>query len=434
MINIITRLGSLLLSIFIFAASSDVSAGGRYGRMGYGGGYDGIGTIYQFEQADKKLKDLQKEIAALREKRNDFRDLLAKQEAGRALKKGELAMLQELSNLYNDVEGLDEEIARQQKVLATLQGQVAQLASGRAQVTAGQLVAKGISGMEDFYMFDYAKVDTLWEGIKQGFILGTAKEFGDFVRTKMRGVFQDKLGVLFDSTVNSISDGFEKVKEVLFHDSKRPFTDIEVGAWQTHIKSVFDEIERITKDGLRDAYRSQDMTMRQTGSANTDDLGAGMAGINLDEAKEQDPTLAKAPVRIWADLFGGYVLQLSYYILVLQDRKGYYPIDSFEVFFATHLEERLQQFCNLLLKVNDLADLDTHLAANKAVIPAYKSNVDNLFRQLQQQVKTRTFTTTQHNTSLFERDKPRKGANRYADDLGYDAGINDYPQSGWGGR
>ena len=425
MINIATRLVSLFLILSFFATCSDVNAAGRYGRMGYGGGgYDGLGTIYQLEHADKQLKERQRELIALREKRNDFQRLAAKVK----LTAAERAALQALSNEYVDLAGLDAEIHRQADVLAKLETQITQLATGRPQITAGQLVAKGIAGMDDFYMFDNARVDSLWDGIQQGFILGTAKEFGDFVRTKMRGVFQDKLGVLFDSTVNGITDGFERIKEVLFHDSKRPFSDIEVGAWQGHIRSVFDEIERITKDGLRDAYRSQDMTMRQTGATNGDDL-TGMPG---DDTKEQPSTIAKAPVRIWADLFGGYVLQLSYYILILQDRKGYYALDSFEVFFATHLEERLQQFCNLLIKVNDLADLDTYLAANKAVIPAYKSNVDNLFKQLQQQVKTRTFTTTQNATSLFERDKPRKGNNRYADD--YDVGMNGYPQSGWDGR
>ena len=423
--NIVTRLSSLLLSILIIIQCSGIAAAGmRFPRMGYGGGYEGLGTFYQFEQADKKLKELQRELAMLRNSRVEFLHISAKARATKA----EADRLKELQDLYNDDAGIDAEITRQQAVLTTLQGQVAQLASGRPQVTTWQLMARGLSGENDFFMFGTPQdgESEFWYYAKQGLTLGITKEFSDFIRIKMRGVFQDKLGPLFDATVNGISDGFERIKDVFLHDSKRPFTEIEVGAWQAHIKSIFDEIERITKDGLRDAYRSQDMTMRQTGPV--DDLASGM-----DDAKEQEPSLSKAPVRIWADLFGGYVLQLSYYILVLQDRKGYYELDSFEVFFATHLEERLQQFCNLLLKVNDLSDLDTHLAANKAVIPAYKSNVENLFKQLQQEVKIKTFTTAQ-TTSLFDREKPRKGGNRYADDLGYDAGMNDYPQSAWGSR
>lgn len=424
MINTITRLSSLFLGMLIFIGSSDITAlGGRYGRLGYGG-YDGFGTMYQLEQTERKIADIQKNIADLRQDREQFEQFEAQNANGR-LNARNRAIYDELRHKYGSLDGLDEEVNNQQEVLANLQANLKQLASGRPQTSAGQLVARGISGIDDFYMFSSSpvKTDDLWEGLKQGFILGTAREFGDFVRTKMRGVFQDKLGVLFDTTINGIADGISLIKDALFHNSKSPFTEVEVGAWQTHIRSIFDEIERITKDGLRDAYRSQDMTMRQTNSA--DDLGSVMT--------EEDQIANKAPVRIWADLFGGYVLQLSYYILVLQDRKGYYSVDSFEVFFATHLEERLQQFCNLLIKVNDLTDLDTHLAANKAVIPAYKSNIDNLFKQLQQQVKARTFTTAQSAASLFDRDKPRKGANRFAGDE-YDTGMNDYPQSGWGGR
>lgn len=392
------------LSLLVFVSVSSLFSiyPSRFGRGYESGGFE---MLYQFEQANRLLQKEEEKLDALQARRAEV-----------MTKRGPKLSAAEQQRRVAD---FDAKIAAQQEVVEGIQKQARALATGRREMTPGMLVARGIAG-DDFYMFDYgARVDSLWDGLKQGFILGTAKEFGDFVRTKMRGVFQKKLGALFDSTVNSVANGFERVREVLFHNSKHPFDENEVGAWQTHVRSVFDEIEKLTKDGLRDAYRSQDQTMRQA-PVDLDDAVEGLADAG---EKQVEPV-----VRIWADLFGGYVLQLSYYILVLQDRKGYYEVDSFEVFFATHLEERLKQFCNLLIKINDLADLDTYLAANKAVIPAYKSNVDNLFKQLQQQVKAPTFTTTNEGqSSFFDREKPSTRKNAYSG--GYDA--DDYPQTGW---
>ena len=405
--NMISSFRPWLLGITATSLFNAGIAEGRLPRYGFGDG--GIDLLYQFDHANRVLEKEETKLNALMQRRRAVEQEIAKKKTDAARR-----------DLQRELKSIDDKITAQNEIIEGVQKQVNRLATGRQEVTAGQLVARGIAG-EDFYLFDYGtRVDSLWDGLKQGFILGTAKEFGDFVRTKMRGVFQEKLGVLFDSTVNSISDGFERIKEVLFHDSKRPFEENEVIAWQTHVSSVFTEIEKLAKEGAKNAYRSQDMAMRQ---APVDfDVEGGLAG---DEAAAVKPAIE--PVRIWADLFGGYVLQLSYYILILQDRKGYYNADSFEVFFATHLEERLHQFCKLLNRINDLADLNTYLAENQAVIPAYKSNIDNLFKQLQQQVKTRTFNSNANaQQSIFDREKPATRKNRYTD---YE--LDDYPQTGW---
>lgn len=456
------------LSVVIISSAVVTAGAGRYNGYGYGGfggyGYGGLGNTYEFDRADNQLKAKQKELADLRASKAELERLegeiadkrkdLAKQneilkayreQLTEALRNGqetrhimavielEKATAMKLEQDIAHFEGLasrngknnwfQAEIERQEKIMPELEKQVIMTASGRREVTAGELVKRGIAG-EEFCYFDYGRCDSLWDGLKQGFILGTAKEFGDFVRTKMRGVFQDKLGSLFDSTVNGISDGFKRMQEIIFHDSKRPFEEAELMAWQNHITGIFDDIERVTKEGLRDALRSQDSTMRQVpGSDIFDDLAEALPG------KEKNGSINK-PLHVWADLFGGYVLQFSYYILVLQDRKGYYKIDSFEVFFASHIEERLKQFCELLVRVNDLADIEANLGVHKAAIPAFKSNLSSLFKQLQQTIKPRSVsaaTTTNTSQYSYEREKPSTRSSYEYDD--YKSG---YPQSGWG--
>lgn len=440
MIKTIQLYRSLILgAVLVLSAAESAAMFGRggYGRGygGYGGGYGDSGLdIYGLDRADKALKDKQAEIQKLQEEQielahleEDIAALRAELRAPRTSQK-RVAEIRKMMQRYDVLQAkargaggefYPNEIERLEDLLPELSKQVANLASGRREMNVGQLVAKGIAG-EDFYLFDYGKCDSLWDGLKQGLILGTSKEFGEFVRVKMRAVFQDKLGAVFDASINGLSDGFQRIKEILFHDSKRPFNEAEIAAWASHVDSIFDDIKLLSKDGLRDVYRSQDTTMRQAQS----DLDDG-ATVGEDGAAAARPTLK--PLRVWADLFGGYVLQLSYYILILQDRKGYYEIDSFEVYFATHLEERLKQFCELLVRINDLADLETYIAVNKAAIPAYKTNITTLFSQLQQQVKPRSFAISAGSqTSVFDRSKTiARSRSRFAAD------DDEGPQSGY---
>lgn len=462
--NILSR-GSLLFGLVLGMYSTECAAGSRYRGGYYGGGYGGgYSEVYDQERAINKADEVQKKIAALREEKaalerkvTEFKvagDVAASLEVKRKQRDSVSADLDKIfgdkrlsakdrsariADAKNHLAHIDAQIARldalivgnekleardidaEIKLLEATLPELVEKATGRREMNVGQLVAKGIAG-EDFYLFDSGKCTGFWDGMKQGLILGTAKEFGDFVRIKMRVLFQDKLGSIFDATINGLSDGFQLMKEALFHGSQKPFTEDELSAWSTHIGSVFENISTSIKGGMRDIHRGQDSTMRQTNNDMDDVVGASDGDV---VAKSEEKN-------IWAQAYGGFVLQLSYYILILQDRKGYYNPGSFEVFFATHIEERLKEFCGLLAKVTSIADLESHVAVNSAVIPLYKSNIENLFKQLQQKVKPRSFSVNSgSSTSIFDRDKTSSSRMKGRYSSGYDADDESGPQTGW---
>lgn len=403
---------SLLLSFMVLQVAQDLCCLGFGGyRRGYGDDLIGFDP-YRFERAEGKLEKLQIALKKLRATREQFIQL---QRASGAKSKADLAALR-ASIRFQDVDAIDNEIRRQESLIEKLAATLDRMATGTREMTPSQILFKGLAG-EDFYNVD--DIDGVQDAFVKGSLCVVSREVSEFVRQKTRVIFQDKLGVLFDGAINGISDAFERCREFFFHDGFRPFEEEKLIAWQAFVKTLFDDIDKVVKDGLKDVGRAYDQTARTT-NIDGDGMGDDTGVIG------QEP----APVKIWSDLFQGYVMQYTFFIMALEDRKGYYEQDSFEIFFATQIQERMRQFCQVLLRVQTVTDMDNYLGVNKAIISAYRTNIDNLFTQLQQQIKRRTFTSSASpQQSVFDRSEKKIGAQRDRYAGGY--GDDSYPHSGW---
>ncbi len=357
---------------------------------------DGGLNIFQIERAGQKLEASRSELVGLKRDLIRLRTMNQQARQTAQLQQERQAILDKVNVV--DEDDLRAKITQNELFMAGLSDRLNKMASGKQSVTSIQMFSRGLMG-NDFGYFDDEGITTFQDALKNGFLYAVSKEVGDFLRTKMKGVLQDKLGVLFDGLVNGISDSCSRVQEVMFHDGHKPFEEDKLVAWQSFVSVIFSDIENGVKENLRSAGSGQDMTMRQTSALEGDD--------DAMVAVEQGAQEVKPYEQVWANLFSGHVVQFAFFSSILEDCKGYYEPESPEVFLASQLQQRIKEFSLLLLCVNNSSDMDNYLAPNKPAISRIKSNVDQLFRMLQIYTKRRTFTTgsAPSATSMYERNQ-----------------------------
>lgn len=357
-----------------------------------GGGFN----LWQITQAEQKLEASRSELVGLKRDLNRLRAIDQQARQTPQLKQERQDLL-ERSNVI-DEDGLRGKIAQNEQFVTGFSDRLNKMVSGKQSVTSIQMFSRGLMG-NDFGYFDDEGISTFQDALKNGFLYAVSKEVGDFLRIKMKGVLQDKLGVLFDGLVNGISDSCSRVQEVMFHDGHKPFEEDKLIAWQSFVSVIFSDIENGVKENLRSAGSGQDMTMRQASALDSDDD----AVVSLEKGAQE----VKPYEQVWANLFSGHVVQFAFFSSILEDCKGYYEPESPEVFLASQLQQRIKEFSLLLLCVNNSSDMDNYLAPNKPAISRIKSNVDQLFKMLQIYTKRRTFTTgaAPSATSMYDRNQ-----------------------------
>ena len=266
---------------------------------------DGGFNIFQIERAEKKLEASRSELVALQ------KDLISLHDNE---EQAECQAILDRNNVV-DERGLRAKINQNQVFIVGFSDRLNKMVSGKQSVTSIQMFSRGLMG-NDFGYFDDEGITTFQDALKNGFLYAVSKEVGDFLRTKMKGVLQDKLGVLFDGLVNGISDSCSRVQEVMFHDGHKPFEEDKLEAWKIFVSAIFSDIENGVKENLRSAGSGQDMTMRQTSALDGDDGAMVPVENGAQEVKPYE--------QVWANLFSGHVVQFAFFSSILEDSKGYY--------------------------------------------------------------------------------------------------------------
>jgi hypothetical protein len=380
-------LRSFLLSIFVIIFSLNVKSFDR-SYLGNGGL-----NFYQIEKAEQKLEASRRELVNLKRQLIRLESMARQLNQTAEMQNQRQQILAEVNVV--DVDDLKDKIAQKEKFEEVFSDRLNKMASGKQSITSVQMFSRGLMG-NDFGYFDDEGITSFQDALKNGFLYAVSKEVGEFLRTKMRGVLQDKLGVLFDGLVNCISDSCSRVQEVMFHDGHKPFEEDKLLAWQSFVNVIFNDVENGVKENLRSAGSGQDMTMRHV---DCEDGAMLPVEGSVQEVKPYE--------QVWANLFSGHVVQFAFLSKILEDCKGYYDEESTEVFLASQLQQRIKEFSLLLLCVNNSSDMDNYLAPNKPAISRIRSNVDQLFKMLQIYTKRRTFTTgsPQAGISIYDRDQ-----------------------------
>ncbi|MBY0353301.1 hypothetical protein K2W90_02950 [Candidatus Babeliales bacterium] len=312
-----------------------------------------------------------------------------------------------------DMEKLDKDITRHIDLIKRLEDRRDRLFLSS---TAGTLVARGFAGKDEWEMLDDTKIDNIKDGLVQGLTLRASKAVGDVLGKRIEGSCEVVLGGAWDKMFGWLVDVWDGFCLLLFHEDKKPFIPEMLEGWHDFIKSTFNDIERMVKDGLKDSLRGYDMTRRKFDLDATDDTENGGSANETAEG-------------VWVELVFGYAEQFERIADELARRCEYYEDDSLEAFYARQIIKRLVDFKDLLLASKSLNDLDAQLHSNKAIITATKTNLENLFKRLVVKVTPRTYSLKKGSDSLgdstFGRDKSsdnpyRRGAMN--DDM-YPAGM-----------
>lgn len=289
----------------------------------------------------------------------------------------------------------------------------------------GTLIARGIAG-QNWEFLDDVPIDNVAGGLLNGVTVRASKALGDVLGDRIAFTLERTIGESTDLFINRFLEYFKSFYRFLFHNSQEPFTIERVKAWQELIRDSFEDIEKIMKDGLKDSLRSSHDVLRQfdvekdqkNAKRDADEnalenLTAQLQGLTIDQEIEQRSA--------WADLTIGYASLFGRFVEEIDRCIGYYDEGALEIFFAKQIKERLLKFGCILLKTGSLKDLDAALDSNKALIPAFKRTIDNLFKRLLDSITPRTYTSG-HNAGGDRKGMRRKPA------LDNDDDDDDFPQ------
>jgi hypothetical protein len=334
-----------------------------------------------------------------------------------------LGKMQSVKMLDTEIKDLEDKIARGPADIAELQDYLGVLRKKRNSLlspgTIGTLIARGLAG-SSWEFLDDVPVDGVGEGVVKGVAIRASRALGDVVGERITGALEATVGTTADVIIAYFVDTCEYAYRFLFHSSQEPFSTDKIALWQNQIREIFEDIEKLMKDGLKDSLRGHDMTLRQfdldekTGKPLLDDQ-KGASEHDKDVEREEDlSTLEFMQRSAGADLVHWYVAQFERLIEDFDKCAGYYDKNSYEVFCAQQIKDRLLKFGTILLKTTSLKDLDSALDSNKAIIPAFRKCIDNLFKRLIDTLRPRSYIGTKGNTIGWDQ-KVRNKKYRHTD-------------------
>ncbi len=270
----------------------------------------------------------------------------------------------------------------------------------------GRAIASGFAG-KDWEALRDERVENVWEGAKLGALIRLSSACGNVFGKRMENTVEHVVGGSFDTVINAFLDGWNAVREVLFHGGAQPFKEEQIKGWFELSKVSFEDIERQLRDGLKDSMRGADMTLRQP-STNGEEI-------------------ILQTINPWQLLIMGYIRQFEYIAQQIEKHLEYYDEDDMIVFYGREIKLRLVEFSGLLMQTQSLKSLDTLLDANKQFVPAMRKNIGNLFARLLELVKARAASLGKVNTASTSSIRVDSGrdSNRPLGHFGMD---DDYPR------
>ncbi|MFH1644009.1 MAG: hypothetical protein ABIA74_02430 [bacterium] len=344
----------------------------------------------EIKEKERELNKLNEEIEKLSKRKND----------------GEVFyQVQDDESLRKELDGLMETKKYQGKILKDLK-----IALGQAlkKPGMGDVVMKGIAGKDAGDSLDEIIIgegESGWseegklmlKGAGYGILFRTSnsvgKELGNSIDQMVKGSFNSSTGVIIHF--------FRYLNNLILHGGNVPFEIYEVDIWKSLVVNDMRSMEKMLKEGGKDASRSRDMIARE-----------------MDEDDEEKPTEKQIRL-IWKDFSDAFAEECMQMVEEIKQRKKYYKKSDLIVFYSTQLQKRLLGLAQLVLKMNSLKDFST-LGEINTVFPSLTKNVEKLFVVLTNQIKA----------SQFSFDKNKKlssslGSSSYSPGDGY----NDYPHS-----
>jgi len=248
----------------------------------------------------------------------------------------------------------------------------------------GRIFMQGLSGGK---MLGDENVDGVLEGIKLGILSNSANACGEVLHDKIKGTINHVGGGFWDYCLGWVIDLWSDIGSVLFHGGHDPFERGDLQHWGMLVQGCFKNVEKVTKNGLKDSSRGRDMTFRPTGD------------ITEDEEVEE----SKSSITAWKLLIRGYADQLDHVVTNIDTRIKYYEENSEEVFYATQIKTRLLEFRDMLLASKSIKDFDDFIESNKSFIPALRDNVLSLFDHLARKVTPRTYSLEKSSAKSTEK-------------------------------
>lgn len=261
----------------------------------------------------------------------------------------------------------------------------------------GRAIASGLAGTGKEVDEQF---EDMLDGAKYGAMMRVAKDCGDVLSKRLQGTSEHVLGGIWDFVIGSMVSAWQATQNFLFHGGHQPFTIKELKGWQDLIKTAFDDVERLVKDGVKDSLRGHDLSLRKN-----------------DEDGNDAPQVERKSV--WRLLIAGYIRQINYFVSLIDDRLGYYDEDSDKsvIFFATELKELLVTFAGVLNDCATIKDLDTVLESSKWLIPAMRKDICNIMVRLSEQIEPKSYLPIKESSSMLKESSGRKESMGYSDDM-----------------
>jgi len=282
----------------------------------------------------------------------------------------------------------------------------------------GQAIAVGLAGNDK----GIDGVSNVFEGIKLGAAMRLAGGCGDVMGKRIAGSAEKVLGGTWDFIVGNLIDAWKRVQEILFHKGLKSFTVDELKGWQKHIEICFLDIERLVKDGVKDALRGHDMSLRKA-----EDAG-------------DEPQVQQQRTNVWRLLITGYIRQIEYFVKLIDKRIGYYleeedPDSNDQVledpilYYAKEIKQRLVESMAVLQECASVKELDAALDSSKHLIPAMNKNIQGLMTRLIAEVTPKSYSLTK-DTGVSSKDT---GASKGTGGMSSESEEGSRPFNSWNG-
>ncbi len=230
----------------------------------------------------------------------------------------------------------------------------------------GRAIARGLAG-DDWKALEDERIANVWEGVQLGALMRVSRACSDVLSKRIENTIDRVVGGSWDFFIGRLVRGFEIINEGLLHSGQSPFDVKTLKGWQDLVKTSFDDIERLLKDGFKDSLRGHDMSLRDA-EQEVDNEGGAIEGDSV--------------LNAWMILINGYVRQFDYVVSRIDKHLDYYDEDDVAAFYAKEIKQRLLEVIKLLTQGKSLKEFDSFLDSNKSLIMALRKNIYNLFNRL----------------------------------------------------